>query len=49
MHTEPRAARLFLLASRSPRPGDRCRYLAQDDSFDTSTYVDGMAGRQLDW
>ena len=29
MHTEPRAARLFLLASRSPRPGDRCRYHAQ--------------------
>ena len=26
MHTEPRAARLSLLASRSPRPGDRCRY-----------------------
>ena len=26
MHTEPRAARLFLLASRSPRPGDRWRY-----------------------
>ena len=26
MHTEPRAARFFLLASRSPRPGDRCRY-----------------------
>ena len=26
MHTEPRAARLFLLASLSPRPGDRCRY-----------------------
>ena len=29
MHTEPRAARLSLLASRSPRPGDRCRYHAQ--------------------
>ena len=29
MHTEPRAARIFLLASRSPRPGDRCRYPAQ--------------------
>ena len=29
MHTEPRAARLFLLASRSPRPpGDRCSYSA---------------------
>ena len=28
MHTEPRAARVFLLASRSPRPGDRCRYPA---------------------
>ena len=26
MHTEPRAARLFLLASRSPRPGERGRY-----------------------
>ena len=29
MHTEPRAARFFLLASRSPRPGDRCRYPAK--------------------
>ena len=28
MHTEPRAARAFLLASQSPRPGDRCRYHA---------------------
>ena len=27
MHTEPRAARLFLLARLSPRPGDRCRYV----------------------
>ena len=26
MHTEPRVARLFLLARLSPRPGDRCRY-----------------------
>jgi hypothetical protein len=26
LHTEPRAARFFLLASRSPRPGERCRY-----------------------
>ena len=26
MHTEPQVAWLFLLASRSPRPGDRCRY-----------------------
>ena len=26
LHTEPRAARFFLLASLSPRPGDRCRY-----------------------
>ena len=26
LHTEPRAARLFLLASLSPRPGERCRY-----------------------
>ena len=26
LHTEPRAARVFLLASRSPRPGERCRY-----------------------
>ena len=32
MHTEPRAARLFLLASRSPRPGDRCRYHACESS-----------------
>ena len=29
MHTEPRAARVFLLASLSPRPGDRCRYHAR--------------------
>ena len=29
LHTEPRAARLFLLASLSPRPGERCRYPAQ--------------------
>ena len=28
LHTEPRAARLFLLASPSPRPGERCRYPA---------------------
>ena len=28
MHTEPRVAWLFLLASRSPRPGERCRYPA---------------------
>ena len=28
MHTEPRAARLFLLARPSPRPGNRCRYPA---------------------
>ena len=28
LHTEPRAARGFLLASRSPRPGERCRYTA---------------------
>ena len=27
LHTEPRAARLFLLASLSPRPGERWRYL----------------------
>ena len=26
LHTEPRAARLFLLASLSPRPGERWRY-----------------------
>ena len=26
LHTEPRAARLYLLACRSPRPGERCRY-----------------------
>ena len=32
MHTEPRAARLFLLASRSPRPGDRCRYPAKHET-----------------
>ena len=29
MHTEPRVARLFLLASRSPRPGERGRYPTQ--------------------
>ena len=29
MHTEPRAARLFLLACLSPRPGDRGRYPAK--------------------
>ena len=28
LHTEPRAARVYLLASRSPRPGERCRYQA---------------------
>ena len=28
LHTEPRAARHFLLASLSPRPGERCRYHA---------------------
>ena len=28
LHTEPRAARLFLLACLSPRPGERCRYAA---------------------
>ena len=27
LHTEPRAARLFLLASRSLRPGEQCRYV----------------------
>ena len=26
LHTEPRAARVFLLACLSPRPGERCRY-----------------------
>ena len=30
MHTEPRAARVFLLARLSPRPGDRCRYTASN-------------------
>ena len=29
LHTEPRAARLFLLARYSPRPGERCRYSAK--------------------
>ena len=29
LHTEPRAARLFLLARLSPRPGERCRYPAR--------------------
>ena len=29
LHTEPRAARLFLLARLSPRPGERCRYPAK--------------------
>ena len=29
MHTEPRAARVFQLASLSPRPGERCRYPAK--------------------
>ena len=29
LHTEPRAARLFLLACLSPRPGERCRYPAK--------------------
>ena len=28
LHTEPRAARVFLLACLSPRPGERCRYPA---------------------
>ena len=31
MHTEPRAARVFLLACRSPRPGERCRYHAHGE------------------
>ena len=29
LHTEPRAARLFLLVRFSPRPGERCRYPAK--------------------
>ena len=28
LHTEPRVARVFLLACLSPRPGERCRYAA---------------------
>ena len=32
LHTEPRAARVFLLASLSPRPGERCRYPTQSDT-----------------
>ena len=38
LHTEPRAARVFLLASRSPRPGERCRYPAQSNgAFERTT------------
>ena len=33
LHTEPRAARLFLLGSRSPRPGERCRYPAKTQTL----------------
>ena len=33
LHTEPRAARLFLLARCSPRPGERCRYPAQKPTW----------------
>ena len=36
LHTESRAARLFLLARLSPRPGERCRYPTQSEIPQTS-------------
>ena len=37
LHTEPREARVFLLASLSPRPGERCRYHAHEFTHLTLT------------
>ena len=45
MHTEPRAARLFLLARLSPRPGDRCRYTA--DTIESHLSVIELVLRML--
>ena len=43
LHTEPRAARLFLLASLSPRPGERCRYHACHMSNNIPNFDEAVA------
>lgn len=43
MHKEPRATRVFLLASRSPRLGDRCRYPAMRMFWKSSLLTSSIA------
>ena len=47
LHTEPRAARLFLLACLSPRPGERCRYHARANLSQTLVVMARMKSNEL--